>query len=228
MTEFPPISPRLGAKLFLLATLLNPSVAANAAVMNGDFTSGSDGLLHWISRGEFFNTGDQAVLSDAARIRTILWQGVEGPTGTAQFSFDLLTSLVDVTVPGSLPDSFFVSLYFLPQADLFDPEILGSGSVTPIADFDDRGIDFPTFAASGLISSPSAKGPAYREFTYTFFHPGGAVVPVFELNDLNGFSGDSIVAVDNVIINFVPEPSGPLLLSIASIFLLSLRKRPVR
>jgi hypothetical protein len=217
-----PVGLFAAARRVLVAGLL-PLASANAAVINPSFESG---LLHWILLGEVLDVSQQAVLQDSGVGRSLLWQTLEGPDGPGVFGFDYLLSLSGVGLPGSVPDVMFASLYFFSDPAVFNPNDFGSFSdVIAVADFDSGGVAAPTATAPGVTIGQSVKGPSYRRLEFQFAHPGGFVAPVFEVNNLNGVTGDSVAVIDNVTLTLVPEPAAPLLAALTTVLCLMRRRR---
>jgi hypothetical protein len=188
-------------------------------VVNGLF---DDGLNGWSSVGSIFTTGAQGVLTDQTTARTLLWQMVMLPPGTYIFGFDVLPGgLAGVGGPGTLPDTFFATLFLDPDPLTFDPiQPIGFTTALAVADLDLSGI---TALAATATTGPSAKGLPYLRITMPIQVVKG-VVAVFELSDLNFASSDSVVAVDNVTIELIPEPTVPFLCLPVALFMLRRRR----
>jgi hypothetical protein len=205
---------------------LFPHSGARAAnvVVNGEF-SGS--LAPWKVEGSVFNTGSSGVLSDSLSFRSVLFQSiaVDANSGLV-LEFDLLNGLSSSAGGGFVPDSFYATLYFGTQA--FGPTISGSVFDTAFALFDmDSSGGFAV--ASGGSFGPSPKGAGWSRFTLdrdgSLGFPTGYLTIAFEMYNLNNVSSDSVVALDNVSLVPVPEPSSTCLLLAASILLIR-RTRP--
>jgi hypothetical protein len=193
-----------------------------AAVVNGTF---DNGLVGWETSGSIFSTGQLGVITDQGAPRAVLWQMVLLSPGLYFLEFDVLGSLAGVGGEGTLPDVFFASLYFASDPQAFDPlNQAGFDQALAVADLDFRGI---TALGLGVEAGPSPKGRSYVRITMPFELAGGGVAPLFEVNNLNFITGDSIAAVDNVSIRVVPEPSAALLCLVGSALLLGRRGRPV-
>lgn len=197
--------------------------AANA-VVNGEFATS---LTPWRVEGSVFNTGSSGVLSDSLSFRSVLFQSipVDANSGLV-LEFDLLNGLSSSAGGGFVPDSFYATLYFGSQA--FGSTISGSVFDTAFAlfDMDSTG----SFAlASGGSFGPSPKGAGWSRFTLdrdgSLGFPTGYLTIAFEMYNLNNVASDSVVAIDNVSLVPVPEPSTAGLLATASILLIR-RTRP--
>lgn len=213
---------RLAAGLAVVAALVFGGAGEGraAVVVNGTF---DDGLAGWQTSGALFSTGDQGVITDQTTSRALLWQAVALPPGAYLLEFDLLGSLGKVGGAGTLPDVFFATLYFSGGPAAFDPvDLVGFDSALAVVDLDFRGI---TALGQGALAGPSPKGGAYQRITMLFVSAGGVVVPLFEVNNLNFITGDSIAAVDNVSIRVIPEPSVALLCLSSAAVLLGRRRR---
>jgi hypothetical protein len=195
-----------------------------AAVVNGAFDNGLDG---WMRAGAVFDTGQQGVITDQTTARALLWQAVMLPPAAYVIQFDVLhTGLARVGDPGTLPDTFFATLYFTPNPGVFDPvNVAGFTAAMAIADLDFTGV---TALGPGAATGPSPKGLSYLRVTMPFEVVSGFVVPLFEVNNLNFVTADSVAAVDNVSISAVPEPAPVLLCFLLAAAAWSRRWRGVR
>jgi hypothetical protein len=197
--------------------------AANV-VVNGEF-AGS--LAPWKVEGTGFNTGSSGVLSDSLSFRSALFQSiaVDANSGLV-LEFDLLNGLSSSAGGGFVPDSFYATLYLGSQP--FGPTISGSVFDTAFALFDMDSTGSFAVAAGGSFG-PSPKGSGWSRFTLnrdgSLGFPTGYLTIAFESYNLNGVSSDSVVALDNVSLVPVPEPSAACLLVAASILLIR-RTRP--
>ena len=201
------------------ALLGTPGPVRAATVVNGLF---DDGLNGWSNEGAIFTTGEQGVLTDQTTARTLLWQMVMLPPGSYVVGFDVLPGgLAGVGGTGTLPDTFFATLYLDPDPLTFDPiNPVGFTTAVAVADLDLSGIT--ALGASATIGQ-SSKGFPYLRIIMPIQVVKG-VVAVFELSNLNFVGSDSVVAVDNVTIELIPEPSALALVLPGAWFLLRRRR----
>lgn len=213
--------------LVLVVAMMVPGVDAASLLDNGEFTGS---LEPWIVEGVAGNTGDTLVFADGASAQTGVFQTAAVPPGFSgfQLSFDFTSSLSPEVGQGFLLDTFFSSLYL--GSDDFGLSIAGGDFDLAISlfDLDANGVFNP---APGATLGPSPKGAGWTQFSLSqitapgFVAPGFATV-AFEFFDLNGTAGDSVVAVDNVVLlAIVPEPSVGALLGLASLLLGGRRRR---
>jgi uncharacterized protein (TIGR03382 family) len=201
--RWPILSGRVAVASAVVGLVAALAAEAPAAVVNSGFDTGPDGLAAWKVVGSVYNTGEQGVLSDDPAARSMLWQNLSAGGGPQVLQFDLLAALAGVGGSGTLPDTFFVSLYSFPSPVLFDP-VAGAGfsGALAVLDLDSSGI---TAAAPGLQTGPSPKGPSYLRVAIEFTPADVFIAPVFDLQSLNFNAADSVVVVDNVTITAVPE-----------------------
>jgi hypothetical protein len=120
-----------------------------------------------------------------------------------------------------LPDTFFATLYLDPDPLTFDPiNPVGFTTALAVADLDLSGIT--ALGATATIGQ-SSKGFPYLRIIMPIQVEKG-VVAVFELSDLNFVASDSVVAVDNVTIELIPEPAVPFLTLPVAFFMLRRRR----
>ncbi len=184
-------------------------VAPAAGILtNSEFTGSLDG---WTLEGTVFNTGDQAVFSDAVAGPVGLFQSaaVGAEFAGFQISFDVLTGGLSPTVsPGFLADSFFATVYL--GSDAFGPTLAGGVFDEAVGLFD---VDADGFfnVAAGAIFGGSPKGAEWTRYTLTYameplFDTGGFLTLAFQFFDLNGIGSDSTVVVDNVEVTVLSAP----------------------
>jgi hypothetical protein len=201
--------------------MMVPGVGAASLLDNGEFTGS---LEPWIVEGVAGNTGDTLVFADGASTRIGVFQTGAVPLGFTGFalSFDFISGLSPTVGQGFLLDTFFPSLYL--GGDDFGSGIAGGvfDQAISLFDLDANGVFNP---APGGTFGPSPKGAGWTQFSLSqitapgFVAPGFATV-AFEFFDLNGTAGDSVVAVDNVVLlAIVPEPAVGALLGLASLLL---------
>lgn len=168
-------------------------------LLNGQFTQGLD---HWATHGAVLSISDQALLTDAAATRTLLFQGVEVGAGAFTFSFDFQNLLSTAEPSGRAKDTFFASLYFAPEAAAFDPVgFTGFAGFLDLLDLDAAG---PRVLRGEVVASPVLAG--FSRYTVEFVLPEAATVfAVFDLVDLNALPDDSRVLLDYVVL--IPEPA---------------------
>ena len=204
---------RIGATAILFPILSRPAPAASL-ISNGEFTKS---IAHWEQIGTVFDTGEVAVLSDAASLRTVVFQTAVVPEGAIllRLSFDLLTGLSSVAGIGQTPDSVFISAFLGTQPFGTNLETAVFDTAIPILDADYRGVANP---APALTSAPSPKGAGWTRY-FLPLSPAPFATVDFEFIDGNGVSGDSTSAVDNVRLDveFIPEPEPFLLLLAAGV-----------
>ena len=194
----------LGCFALLSSTLSLP--AANI-LLNSGF---SEGTVGWQTEGTLFNTGESAVFSDQGGDRAVLFQTAGVPvdsTLSLVLSFDFLNALSPTVPVGGTPDSLFVSCFLGPGA--FGGSFSGGvfEVVVEVLDADFRGsANLP----GGMIVSASPKGAGWTHYQLPL--PITSFVTVaFECIAGNGVAGDSVAAVDNVVLEavLIPEPSIP-------------------
>jgi hypothetical protein len=169
------------------------------AVDNGDF---SLGLQSWETSGDVFVSEEEAEVADGLPGGARLYQVVTLTGGDYILSFDVRSSLSSAFAPGTFPDTFFASLYFIDEAGDLD---IGGGvfdAALGLMDLDWQGV----FNSSGTVG-PSVKGPGWFHYSTVFSMDYNHVAVAFDLVNLNAQTGDSAVRVDNVMIAVVPEPS---------------------
>lgn len=211
-----------------LPLLVWTPVQGASLLANGDFAASITG---WQQIGTVFNTGESAVLSDAVSLRTVVFQTAVVPDGVIllRLSFDLLTSL---TAPGlgQTPDSVFISAFLgaSPFGTNFDAATFDIAIGVLDADF--RGIANPAFL---LARGPSPKGAGWTHYSLPLPHrlaepgPAAFATVAFEFIDGNGVAGDSVAAVDNVVLEpeFIPEPHTGAALLACGLLLIQRRQR---
>jgi hypothetical protein len=169
------------------------------AITNGDFRSGLDA---WTTTGEVSEDNEEAVLVDGPSGGAMLFQGVDLVADTYVLSFDVQSALSSAFTPGTFPDTFFASLYFIDDAGDLD---IGGGvfdASLGLMDLDWQGV----FNSVGTVG-PSLKGPGWFHYSTVFVMNHAHVAVAFDLVNLNGQPGDSSVRLDNVMIAVIPEPS---------------------
>jgi hypothetical protein len=192
---------------------------AQATLMNGNFAGG---LTGWSSQGDVQVLGQGAVLGDNNAIESRLWQPVPLSLGFYTIEFDVFNALSSTlsSDPFAFPDTFFASLLFID--DLSQLDIVNGVFDASLALFD---LDFTgPFNVTGNLG-PSSKGPGWAHFTLTFQNTFAHVIPLFELVDGNFVNNDSLVKIDNVSLNVVPEPGTVVLLGSGLLGLLVLGRR---
>ena len=214
--------PLLGC-LALLSSAM-PVRAVNL-LLNSGFPEGTAG---WTVEGTLFNTGAAAVFSDQGGERAVLFQTAGVPVDTTLslvLSFDFLNALSPTVPVGGTPDSWFVSSFS--GSSPFGGSFAGGvfEVATGVLDADFRGsANLPP----GMIVSASPKGAGWTHYRLPI--PVTSFVTVaFEFIDGNGVAGDSVAAVDNVVLEavFIPEPSIPVtLLGVLGAAALRRRRRP--
>jgi hypothetical protein len=194
-----------GLALLAVAGLAAESEAANV-VANGDF---GGGFASWETAGSVDPLGGFAILSDTGAERSLLFQVAATSGGHQQIGFDFLNATSPTAAEGTLPDTFFASLYLVPDPALFDPAGgTGFDLAIPLVDIDAAGLANVQPTAR---TRQSAIDRRFTRFTATFDNPLGLFVAiVFDLVDLNFVGTDSTVAIDNVAIDAAPpEPDTP-------------------
>jgi hypothetical protein len=180
--------------------------SSRAAVIDGDF---SNGVTGWTTIGDVQVINGEAVLGDNNQTYSLLYQGVAIGTGLYFLDFDFKSGLSRTVPDLSFPDSFFASLYFINDLSQFSLDPLNPIFDDDMALFD---MDYSgIYTINGAIG-PSTKGPDWLHFDVTFQNTYGNAIPVFELFDMNFINNDSIVLLDNVSLEVVPEPSTMFLL----------------
>jgi hypothetical protein len=174
-------------------------------LMNSGFAGGT---TPWASEGAVFNTGEAAVFSDQGGEWAVLFQTAAMPVATTialQLSFDFLNALSPLVPAGATPDALFASTFAGEMP--FGGDFLGGmfEVASGVLDADFRGS--PTLYGDMEVSA-SAKGGGWVHYRLSL--PVAAFVTVaFEFIDGNGVAGDSVAAVDNVVLEAVtiPEPA---------------------
>jgi hypothetical protein len=191
------------------------SVGGNA-VTNGQFMSGQTG---WSSTGSVTVLSEEAILRDTTDT-ALLYQAVALSSGVYTISFDFSSGLDDGFAPGTFPDTFFASLYFIDDLSSFD--LVGGvfDATAALMDLDFSG----AFNVLGTLTA-SDKGPGWSRFSTDFTLNQAHVVIAFELAGINGTPDDSSVLIDNVLLAVVPEPSTWVLMAVAGVGLAALRRR---
>ncbi len=182
-----------------------------AALVNGDFTSGSTGWT--LSDPTFLSfTGGQAVISESIFDFEVLFsQQFFLPTNSTILSFDILALTTEADA-GFLPDAF--------NASLLDPNTLLP--LVPTAD-----VSTDAFYTRDLVDGVVQGIPA----TGVTFSPAATSLPLTVVLDVSSLSSQDVllqfklvgggadflssVTLDNVRITAVPEPSCWLLLATA-------------
>ena len=200
-------------------------VQAVNLLLNSGFPEGTAG---WTVEGTVFNTGGAAVFSDQGGERAILFQTAGVPVDTTLslvLSFDFLNALSPTVPVGGTPDSLFASSFSgsVPFGGSFAGGVFEVA--TGVLDADFRGsANLPP----GMIVSASPKGAGWTHYRLPI--PVISFVTIaFEFIDGNGVAGDSVAAVDNVVLEavFIPEPSIPVtLLGVLGAAALRRRRRP--
>ncbi len=195
--------------LFLIVIVAGFIQVAQAELMNGDFSMGSNGLDGWTTDGDVSVPAGEARLSDAVASYSLLYQGVALTPGSYTLEFDFKHNLSPepyIENDFSFLDTFFASIYFIDILSNFDLDTPGYDGATALFDMDSTG----PFNINGLISTSSN----WSHFSLTFQNMHAYAIPTFELFNLNNNSSDSTVYIDNVTITTaaVPEPSTLLLL----------------
>lgn len=195
-----------------------------SVVVNGEFASS---LTTWTVEGSMFNTGASAVFSEALPPRSAIFQSIlVNESSGFQLTLDCLNGLASGAGGGFVPDTFFATIYFGTQP--FGATISGSVFDTALALFDMDALG-PFGVAPGGSFGPSPKGSGWSRFTLDrAAGPGfsaGYLTIAFEMYNLNGVSSDSVVAVDNVSLVAIPEPSAGCLLALST-FLFWRRRAP--
>jgi hypothetical protein len=183
----------------LMCFLLTSQLAA-AGVVNGEF---SNNLANWDSLNVTVSSGE-AILSDGSGLNSRLFQGVGLAAGQYTVEFDFLNQLSAEVPPGSFLDTFFASLYFIDDINLFDLDALAFDDALPLFDLDAGG----PFLYQGSVGS-SSLGNDWSHYTAVFNNTFNYAIPTFELFNLNSIDDDSRVLIDNVVINAVPPNSVP-------------------
>ncbi len=215
--------PLMGCVALLSSAM--PVQAVNL-LLNSGFPEGTAG---WTVEGTIFNTGAAAVFSDQGGERAVLFQTAGVPldlTLSLVLSFDFLNALSPTVPVGGTPDSLFASSFSgsSPFGGSFAGGVFEVASGVLDADF--RGsANLP----GGMTVSASPKGAGWTHYRLPL--PVTSFVTVaFEFINGNGVVGDSVAAVDNVVLEatFVPEPSTTAtLLALLGAVTLRRRRRPV-
>lgn len=202
------MSIRLG--IFLgFVVLFSPLTHGMGMVINGDF---SDGLNDWTTLGDVNEQLEEALVPDdgAGTGSSSLYQGVALAPGSYEFQFDFLGDMSSNVPPGSFPDLFSASLYFIDDINSFD--LVNSFFDDVIALFD---LDFFGLAPINGSAGSSPKGAGWTRWALSFNNSYNFAIPTFETFDGN-FLADSVVRIDNVSITAnpaqVPSPSSLILL----------------
>lgn len=177
---------------------------ASAVFSNGGF---SDGLTGWTFENDVSVEDGRAVLEDPESGYSVLYQGAPLAAGSFQIDFDFL-NLLSADVPqGFFLDVYFASIYYIDDLAQFD---LGSGGYDAsvgLFDMDSAG----TYNVNGSIGA-SPLGPEWLHYSGFLPNAYSNIVAVFEIHNLNGEGGDSLVLMDNVVV--VPEPGPGILLAL--------------
>lgn len=192
-----------------LAALAPAGWGANL-IGNGGFAAGT---AQWIMEGRVFDTGEAAVFSDQGGARVVLFQTAAVPIDRTQslvLSFDFLNALSPGVPVGGTPDAFFASAFAggAPFGSSFSGAFFEVADGVLDADF--RGA---SNLPAGIMVSASLKGGAWIHYSLPL--PVAPFVTVaFEFIDGNGVVGDSVAAVDNVVLEaaLIPEPAIPAIL----------------
>jgi hypothetical protein len=188
-------------------------------LQNGDF---SEGLAVWESQGSVADTGGLGVLTDDGASYSALAQAVDAGPASFTISFDIRNLLSEAVPAGRVADTFFATVYLADDSEGFSMVERDFEAAIPLFGLDADGA-FDILAGGAF--SESAKGSEWQHFSATFDSAHGFAMPAFELFNLNGVVGDSVVAVDNVAL--VPEPSVVWLLVVGLIILLWRRRANV-
>lgn len=178
---------------------------ASAVFSNGDF---SDGLTGWTFDNDVFVADGHAVLQDPGTGYSVLYQGAALGVDFFRIDFDFQNVLSDNVLPGFFLDVFFASIYYIDDLAQFD---LGSGGYDASAglfDMDSTG----AYNVNGSIGA-SPLGPEWLHYSGSLPNSYSNIVTVFEIHNLNGAGGDSLVRLDNVTV-VVPEPGSGLLCAV--------------
>lgn len=206
--------------------ILSFSPLSHGSVINGDFASGLSG---WTVLGDVTAAAEEALAADdgAGAGSSSLYQGVALAPGSYQLSFDFLGELSSSVPPGTFPDLFGASLYFIDDPiSNFDLINGVFDAVISLFDQDASGLLAPIGGFNGGAGS-SPKGTSWTRWTVNFNNQFDNAIPTFETFDGN-FLADSRVRIDNVSINPVaaaPLPSSAALLLLALATLRKVRRR---
>ncbi len=187
------------------------------AIQNPAFESG---LSSWITTGSVTVVANAAQLSDNPDANALLHQPVALTSGVYTITFDFSPELSNQFSPGTFPDTFFASLYFIDDLNQLDIPGNGFDAATGLMDLDWQG----AFNVAGLIG-PSPLGPEWSRFSHDFQMTHAHVAIAFEQAGLNGITGDSSVRIDNVVIALVPEPASLVLFVLAGLCWVIRRRR---
>jgi len=201
------------AKVPLPETL---SLSGNA-IQNPAFDAG---LSSWVTTGSVTVVANEARLSDDPDATALMYQPVQLTSGVYTITFDFNSELSDQNSPGTFPDTFFASLYFIDDLNQLDIPGNVFDAATGLMDLDWQG----AFNVAGLIS-PSPLGPGWSRFSHDFQMTHAHVAIAFEQAGLNGVTGDSAVRIDNVVIALVPEPASLVLFVFAGLLWVIRRRR---
>lgn len=175
-------------------------------INNGDF---SNGLDEWETYGDTLTVNEYAVLGDNASVYSLLFQPVVLDNGTHLIDFDFKNDLSEVIPndPSAFYDVFYASVYFINEIDDFSLEVMVYDDALLLFDMDANG----TFNINGNITL-SDTGSDWLHFNTSFANEHAYAIVTFELLDFNFIDNDSLVLIDNVAINPVPEPATLILL----------------
>lgn len=192
-------------------------------VVNGSFEEGLDG---WMHTGEVTASSEFAVLQEdsAPGSSSAIFQTVGTGGDPLLLSFDLFVGGMSMSVPdGTLADSAFGSLYFGEVAFGSDATAGSYSERLDLFDLDRTGLSILT---NEIRLRPLLTRAGWVNLTLPVTSPLPFVTLVIEEIDLNFTPGDSVVALDEVSMFVVPEPSTvlSLLLSIG-FFLMTTRRR---
>jgi hypothetical protein len=194
---------------------------SHATITNGDF---SDGLTGWATQGDVQVVADEAVLGDNNEWYSLLYQDIALDTGAYTIEFDVSNLLSNVVPDFTFPDTFYASLYFIDDISAFD---LDNGIYDDSLALFDLDYSGEYIYYDGTVSA-SSKGSDWFCFSMTFQNDYNYVIPAFELFDMNWINNDSLVLLDNVNINPVPEPATILLVGSGLLGLFGIRKKQFR
>ena len=182
----------------------------------------SAGLSAWGAIGDVAADAAEAVLADGGAAYSAIYQPVALPPGLYRVEVEVQGGLSAAVPSGTLPDTFFASVYSVDDPARFDLLTGAWDAATPLFDLSAAGFS----GVQGALG-PSALGVDWTHFAGTFDLDLAYAVPVFELVADNAIAGDSLVRLDNLRIVLIPEPRVGLML-VAGTAVLAARKRRTR